>query len=244
MPQAEGVKGMIRNNLSPYYERLADGEAEAAIVEFGALIDSDCSESILQAFLERHAYIVISSAPVYRHWLVVSQAALGSEFQADLAMYGSCNGPRWTLIELERPGDRIFNKNGDPSARLVHAMRQVRDWRQWIQDNTEYSCRTFGNHMGVKRSHIVTGIVIGRRSELSNSDKEHLLQLNREGDYNWIITFDAVADRARELLNTKAGTVVHKHAFPYGEFSRLQRELDMNSMIEDFFAMHYGCSET
>lgn len=32
-----------------------------------------------------------------------------------------------TLVEIERPADRIFNSNGDPSGRLVHAMRQTRD---------------------------------------------------------------------------------------------------------------------
>jgi hypothetical protein len=39
----------------------------------------------------------------------------------------------WTLIEIERSSYRLFTKNGDPSHQLTHALRQIADWRAWIQ---------------------------------------------------------------------------------------------------------------
>ena len=35
----------------------------------------------------------------------------------------------------------MFNKNGDQSAALTHALRQVDDWREWLSQNRDYAAR-------------------------------------------------------------------------------------------------------
>jgi hypothetical protein len=36
----------------------------------------------------------------------------------------------------------MFNKSGDPSQFLWHAIRQIIDWRVWLEYNRDYTART------------------------------------------------------------------------------------------------------
>jgi len=50
-------------------------------------------------------------------------------------------GFEWTLVELESPTAAMFNAKGDPSATLQHALRQLTDWRTWLEVNQNYAAR-------------------------------------------------------------------------------------------------------
>lgn len=39
------------------------------------------------------------------------------------------------LVEIEKSTAKLFNKNDDPSAELVHAEQQVLDWSTWLEEN-------------------------------------------------------------------------------------------------------------
>jgi hypothetical protein len=39
----------------------------------------------------------------------------------------------------------MFRKDGDPSAALVHALRQITDWRAWLEHNRDYAARAWTN---------------------------------------------------------------------------------------------------
>lgn len=47
-------------------------------------------------------------------------------------------GYHWILIELESPTHRSMTKAGEQSAKLTHALRQIRDWRIWLRKNIQW----------------------------------------------------------------------------------------------------------
>jgi hypothetical protein len=97
-------------------------------------------------------------------------------------------GNNYVLIELEKPSDRLFQKNGDPSAKLTHAIRQCKDWSAWISDNKAYIETIMP---GVTRAPSV--IIIGRQGNLSVSERRRLRELN-DSLHNgpFITTFDSL----------------------------------------------------
>jgi hypothetical protein len=71
---------------SPFPSQFAHVNAAdlaAAVDAFSLLIEADSDEADIQEFLSNHAYLVMLT-PIYDHFFVVSQAALGAEFCADL----------------------------------------------------------------------------------------------------------------------------------------------------------------
>lgn len=45
----------------------------------------------------------------------------------------------WTLIEIERPQDKIFTTSDDFTSRFTHAFGQVLDFQQWVDQNVAYA---------------------------------------------------------------------------------------------------------
>lgn len=67
---------------------------------------------------------------------VLPEFPLGSQFCADIVILNAYSGV-WQafFIELEPVDDPVFTKAGIPSNRLATAIRQVDDWRAYIQQN-------------------------------------------------------------------------------------------------------------
>jgi hypothetical protein len=78
-------------------------------------------------------------------------------------------GFAWQAVELESPLRPMFNKNGDPSRHLNHALRQLTDWRAWLKANQSYAARP-RSEGGLGLTDIdanVKGLVlIGRRANI------------------------------------------------------------------------------
>jgi hypothetical protein len=45
----------------------------------------------------------------------------------------------WILVEIEPAEFPLITNDGNPTAKLTHAVRQVSDWRDWISENTAYA---------------------------------------------------------------------------------------------------------
>jgi hypothetical protein len=78
-------------------------------------------------------------------------------------------------------------------------MRQTRDWRQWIDENKGYFGSQYQDHLDLRHCHVNTGVIIGRRNELTHETSKRLMRMNQENHYDWIITYDALLERARML---------------------------------------------
>ena len=61
---------------------------------------------------------------------------IGGQYRADFIILSACSG-YWNcvLIEMQSPKDRIFLKKGEPAKGLREALRQVQDWKMWIEAN-------------------------------------------------------------------------------------------------------------
>jgi hypothetical protein len=107
-------------------------------------------------------------------------------------------GTEWYAVELESPSSCFFNKNGDPSRTLNHAIRQIIDWRIWLTKNLDYASRKRDeNGLGLTDiDGTVCGLVIlGRQSTVDSYSIQRRKQLGKELNIK-IHTYDWLADIA------------------------------------------------
>ncbi|MGH3190023.1 MAG: Shedu anti-phage system protein SduA domain-containing protein [Streptosporangiaceae bacterium] len=168
------------------------------IAAFNSALDGARDELDMQRCLEGHPRILIQHLPEGRGACVIPQKRLGSEHVTDFVIgQKASDGIVWYAVELERPQAKMFNKNGDPSAALNHALRQVSDWREWISQNRDYAARP------VERSGLglididpeLEGlIIIGRDAEVDKrataSRRRRLERVNRVRIeiYDWLLS--------------------------------------------------------
>lgn len=150
---------------------LLDAEARPIVKQFAA--------SWEKLFQNRgsteHAYHkLIAEYPAFfflQECQVVSKPELGSEHQADFLVVfdqGSY-GIHYRFIEIESPHAVAYTASGNPSARLMHAMQQVMDWKRWIKSNRGQYKKLFpSNYLGVQEfDNLSFCIYIGRRDQSS-----------------------------------------------------------------------------
>lgn len=119
-------------------------------------------ESKLQKFLSDHASLFFGP-----HLFVISGAELGSDFRVDfvVARDEASSGIDYTFVEIETPQSRVYTRSGDPSAKLTHAMQQVRDWKSWLTRHRGHVRRFFpSGYFGWDEfTNLSFCVVIGRR---------------------------------------------------------------------------------
>jgi hypothetical protein len=94
------------------------------IAAFESALNGAHDERDMQRFLEDHPRMLIQQAGWGSGAWVIPQKRLGSEHVTDfLIVQEASGGFVWYAVELERPQAKVFNKNGDPSAALNHALR-------------------------------------------------------------------------------------------------------------------------
>ncbi len=91
----------------------------------------------------------------------------------------------------------LFTRQGDPTAKLTHSMRQVEDWLDWISDNKDYAQR----HILPEVSEPEAWVIIGLRSRMDKKSKKALARKNRELNRTKIRTFDDLTSEAKSYLN-------------------------------------------
>jgi Domain of unknown function (DUF4263) len=162
----------------------------SGIAELNDLLNREkLMESELQACLTRNPLLFGAQ---YRE--VLAKHRLGSEYEMDYALVRL--GGLVDLIEIERSIDKIFNKNGDPSARLIHAEQQVLDWLAWVDEHGAYARKGLP---GLDRP--VGYVVIGRDSGLNDLNAQRLRRRNSAfANSLEVLTFDDLLRRAESLL--------------------------------------------
>jgi hypothetical protein len=150
---------------------------QSPIAEFRLLLDTSSSEADVQAFLEKHPWMLTVHSRT-----VVTQLPLGSEYRVDFAYSRSANAGHFlSLIEIERPDMEVFNANDEFSQPFNHAVQQVIDWNEWCTRNPQYladlAAPLFGSlDDGYKRYpgflYPRIELIAGRRSQLSNKRRK------------------------------------------------------------------------
>jgi hypothetical protein len=173
----------------------------AEIAEYLDLLKDAKSERPMQAFFCLHRHFLVEHLRGGHGRWVIPQLRLGSQHVTDF-MIGAANsfGADWVAVELESPRAHLFTKAGNPTAILIHAIRQITDWRVWLRSNLAYAAKPEGDDgLGLAkiRSDVEGLILIGRRSTLSDSDNTVRDQMYH--DMNIAIhTYDYIADVARD----------------------------------------------
>ncbi len=112
-----------------------DQYAEESDELYRKLLASDPTEPKVQRFLERHQWLVpghstpgTPSGHFPLHCSLISQPKLpGQDLRIPDFMWVATHSEAWypTLIEIERPGKKIFNKDGTPTSDFTKARNQL-----------------------------------------------------------------------------------------------------------------------
>jgi hypothetical protein len=191
-----------------------DEITRAEIAAFESALDEARDEYDMQRFLEANPRILIQHLVGGRSAWIIPKKRLGAEHETDFMIAQKASGGLvWYAVELERPQARIFNKNGDPSAALTHALRQINDWRDWLSQNRDYAARP-RERSGLGLISIdpeLEGlIVIGRDAELDQCatasrrrrlERTHRIKIET---YDWLLSqaserLDGLDKRARDM---------------------------------------------
>ena len=186
--------------IDPLVKRITAQNIKEDIDEYRSLIDRNAPEEVIHQFLANHSYFfndlirLFNSSPLY------SKIKLGSDFELDFCfMDPSSFGPNWVFIEIEKPEYKLFNKSGDPSNKLSHAIRQVQDWQNWVSENISYARKTMPG-INYPRGYVF----IGRRKELEGKPEliNRLERINYDNRLSVEVrTFDYFITSALSVLN-------------------------------------------
>ncbi len=107
------------------------------------LTDRNHNEETYHRFLHDNAGWFFSDG--VNRLVVLSKIRLGANCVTDFVTTYSqmSHGFFYELIEIESPHAPPFTNAGDPSARLAHAIRQIHDWKDWLEENREGAKRLF-----------------------------------------------------------------------------------------------------
>ncbi len=173
------------------------------------VLDFEKHLSIAKNENDIHAFLIKTPILLGQHlwgghgrW-VIPKKRLGSEYVTDFIIgQRSSMGHEWQAVELESPKAKMFTKSGDPSRTLVHAIKQIQDWRAWLQRNQNYAARDKkDNGLGLTdiTSNLKGVIFIGRREEISESTNELRRQMAHDSNVE-IHSFDFLLEAADSRL--------------------------------------------
>jgi hypothetical protein len=175
---------------------LRAGRVDRDVARYLRLLDDGCRESVLQDFLQTHAYFFHGLAR--HHAPIFSKVKFGAEYETDFAFFDpSSFGVEWNFVEIEGPSRKLFTKAGDPSAALTHAIQQVRDWNQWIHENLAYV-----RQLLPQIHYPFSWVIMGRRRDLNAVTRKKLQRINYDNRMILEIrTLDYLADLAAGSKN-------------------------------------------
>lgn len=156
---------------------------DAANRKFLELLDSNPAEKEVQSFLEKHPSMVPGPLTPYGasghfplHCSLITQPKLpGVPSYVPDFMWIARHSGAWfpTLIEIEKPGRKIFTTKGDPTSEFSHARNQLNYWRSWFKNPT--NVQQFMDLYGISRYWNSTSmclrmiLVYGRRAEFKDN---------------------------------------------------------------------------
>lgn len=186
----------------PLREYFVDrGDTQEAKAALEAVLGRDVDERTMQEVFQRHPLLLADRLSAGMGW-VIPQKRLGSEFVTDFVIAEQLSpGFYWQAVELESPRVPMFTKSGNPSRQLVHAIRQIQEWRSWLESNITYARNPrSANGLGLIdiSSRLPGLIVIGRRRNTSDATNELRRQMMTDLRVE-IRSYDAFMERAERL---------------------------------------------
>lgn len=185
-----------------------DNVSSRVLNGFRDLLNKTTREHEIQKYLELHPELIVNVVGGGHGRWVIPQKKLGTEFATDFIVGERHSfGYEWLLVELESQKQRMFNKNGDPSAALTHAIRQIQDWRGWLKQNYSYASRLKSeNGLGLINIDSTTpGLILIGREEMQSVGSNTLRRQMctdlriRIHSYDWLLRVGPSVDILRDL---------------------------------------------
>jgi hypothetical protein len=216
------IRKQQRLPIDPAVRRLSAEEVGQHIAQYVCLLDSEVREGEIHKFLATHSYFFNGIIRLFGRSPIYSKIKLGSNYEVDFAFFDTGSfGPEWHLIEIEPPSARMFNRKGDPTATLTHAMGQVRKWHAWVHDNLSYAQKLMP-HIEYPLGYVF----LGRRRELTHKTMHCLRELAHDHRRALRIhTLDWFVDAAhsvKKLLSdsgSRGGWPVPMHAMSHSDLA-------------------------
>jgi Domain of unknown function (DUF4263) len=114
------------------------------VQEIAQIIIDDGTEESFQKYFNKNPHFLFRAIPSSGDTIcgLLIKPPIGNFFYADYAIVtvgqGGCG---ITLIELERPSDKLFTKKLTPAQKFQTALGQINDWNEWLVSNKQ----TFAN---------------------------------------------------------------------------------------------------
>lgn len=186
------VMGLNRVPLDERQDRVLT-EFEYAVRDFEELLADDPEEWKVQMFLGLSRNKILLDPHVEA---VTPEVKLGSEHRVDFVL--ELPQQRHALVEIERPRDRLYTKDGDPADRHKHGQQQIMDWIEWLDENREYARKNIPALRTVKEPEY--RLIVGLRKNTSEEHQRKLTRKNVEHHRIETMTFDDLLDRAKVHL--------------------------------------------
>lgn len=160
------------------------------------LSDESLREEAYHQFLAEHAGIFFGTPSSC--YTCISKVDLGADHQTDFVLPhdDGSHGFIYEFIEIESPHSPAFTSKGAPSQRLVNAIQQVTNWRDWLAANMTQTRKLFPSKMlhVYNKARFKFTIYISRRAELAASD--HLRMQQETAHEISIRSFDRLTEWA------------------------------------------------
>ena len=164
--------------------------------DFEKCLSSAKSENELQKYLSSNPYVLaVQLGGGHGRW-VIPKKRLGAEHVPDfMVAEKSSVGFEWYAVELESPHVKMFTKSGNPTHQLTHAIRQIQDWRVWLEHNRNYASRP-RKESGLGLTDITANvdalILIGRQADINDSSNNLRRRMIKETrikihSYDWLL---------------------------------------------------------
>lgn len=193
------LAGVAQRNLQENKLHALDPRAEAReryaalLEEFESLLTG--AEEPAHQFLKQHPELL---SPTHeRMW---SKLRFGSTI-SDFVFRQVFND--YELVEIEAPTRELFRKDGQQRQELTHAINQIADWTQYIENNRVLVETELGL-TGISTSPR-TLVVIGRTESLTEENRRKLTTIQNQQPKLRILTYDDVLQNARTGLEKVFG---------------------------------------
>ena len=165
------------------------------LTKFNGLLDQAASdnsrEEVLQVFLKQHPILLMPNGRI------IPKQKLGEDFCTDFVLIDMLDqGPKYTLVEIEKSSHSVFTKTGELRSEAQHAIHQTLQWDVWLQKHSQYLREKLPNFETPRYM-----IVIGRSTDFNESNRDFMRAYNRRLNNTEFVTYDDVAKRFADRID-------------------------------------------
>ena len=175
--------------------------------EYESIIYNNGDEKTIQAYIKTNrkwfipASIFIGYGMLPGYYLF-PEMKLGAEYIVDYMLLAPHSADYHIIfVEFENANTKfLLDSSNSESESVRKGIAQLRDWKQWIEDNRDYFHQSTGlkdRNISIPLTNIFYCLVVSRRDKMSKRARDVRSRLCYEMSNTKIITFDRLADNIR-----------------------------------------------